>query len=220
MIQDNETREVLGSFKEAIDLLLIKVQNLEERAKIAEEGLKSLETKFIEEIYEPAKQAFDEAVDNENFRQFSEKYSEKLSPYADQINAVEGGDFDIMRNLYDEYNSMEVEEGQEKMSQDEYIEKIIPHIEEQLNTIRKKLGVETLEVKVEDSTGDGKADAIEIKADGEEVTGGEPGSDDGEGKKDDTPVEIVDSANSTEDIIGDPEEIRRFEEELAESLGK
>lgn len=208
MIQDAELNEVLSSFKQAIDLIVLKIENLEKRSVITEEAVKNLEQTFIKDIYEPAQKAFDEAIDAENFKLFSDKYHDRLSPFEAGIKAVEGDDFDLTRHAYDEFNALE----DKTITADEYIDRLVPSIENQLNAIREKLGATKVEAEVK-SNGE-----VEIKADGEKIenptdvpTDVPPASD----KDQDVKVEQF-----AEQVLDDPEEIAKFERELAASLKK
>ena len=205
---DPELTEVLNSFKEAIDLVLIKIDNLEQRSQITENAVKEIETKFITEIYEPAQKAFDEAVDAENFRQFTDKYGERLQPYAEPLRSIEGDDFDLARKAYDEFNALEDKE----ITADQYIDQLIPSIEAQLNNIREKLGAKEVEVKV-DENGE-----TEVKADGETVD--ETVTTEGAVSEelDKVPEETV--VEFADEVLDSPEEIAKFERELAASLNK
>lgn len=206
MIQDAELNEVLSSFKQAIDLIVLKIENLEKRSVITEEAVKNLEQTFIKDIYEPAQKAFDEAIDAENFKLFSDKYHDRLSPFEAGIKAVEGDDFDLTRHAYDEFNALE----DKTITADEYIDRLVPSIENQLNAIREKLGATKVEAEVK-SNGE-----VEIKADGEKI----------ENPTDVPPVEASDKDQDVkveqfaEQVLDDPEEIAKFERELAASLKK
>lgn len=208
MIQDPELNEVLSSFKQAIDLIVLKIENLEKRAVVTEESVKNLEQTFIKDIYEPAQKAFDEAIDAENFRLFSDKYAERLNPFSDGLKAVEGDDFDIVRHAYDEYNALE----DKNISSDEYIDKLVPSIESQLNSLREKLGA----TKVEASVGD---DGVtRVKVDGETVNTNDTASAMVESEVDKLPDSVV--TEFAEEVLDSPEEIAKFERELAASLKK
>lgn len=209
MMLDPELAEVLTSMKDSIDLLVLKVSNLEDRTKITEDAVKGLETEFITKIYEPAQKAFDEAVDAENFRVFSEKYGDKLRPYVEPLRAVEGEDFDFVRKAYDEFNGLE----DKSVTSDDFIDKFVANVEAQLQNIREKLGATEVEAKV---TADGE---VEIKADGEEVSKEETV----------TPEEVQeaidqvtpeDAEEIADTVLDSPEEIAAFERELAASLKK
>lgn len=209
MMLDPELAEVLTSMKDSIDLLVLKVSNLEDRTKITEDAVKGLETEFITKIYEPAQKAFDEAVDAENFRVFSEKYGDKLRPYVEPLRAVEGEDFDFVRKAYDEFNGLE----DKSVTSDDFIDKFVANVEAQLQNIREKLGATEVEAKV---TADGE---VEIKADGEEVSTEETV----------TPAEVQEAIDQVtpeeaeeiaDTVLDSPEEIAAFERELAASLKK
>lgn len=47
---------------------------------------------------------FDEANDRFDRDQWNQKYGEKLSPYSDRLKQLNGDDFDIMKESYDEYH--------------------------------------------------------------------------------------------------------------------
>lgn len=205
---DPELQEVLGSFKQAIDLVLLKIENLEQRASISEKAVTDLEQKFITDIYEPAQKAFDEAVDAENFRQFSDKYGERLKPYAEPLRSIEGDDFDITRKAYDEFNALENKD----VTSDEYVDQLVLSIENQLNLIREKLGAKEVEVQVDE---DG---STKVKADGETVDKTLVTQTAVAEDLDKVPEEKV--VEFAEEVLDSPEEIAKFERELAASLNK
>ena len=47
---------------------------------------------------------FDEANDRFDRDQWNQKYGEKLSPYSEKLKTLNGDDFDIMKESYDEYH--------------------------------------------------------------------------------------------------------------------
>lgn len=208
MINDPELNEVLGSFKEALDLVLIKLEYLEEKTSISEQAVKDLEEHIRKDIYEPAEKAFNDYVDGENFNRFVAAHGERLSPYVEPLKAVEGEDFDLNRKAYDEYNALP-EEG--RISEDEYIDKLVGVIESQLQAIKDKLNATEVTVHVTD-------EGVQVKADGQPVAVSTvPSETEVTVKGEVSPAEAEEFADA---VLDDPEEVAKFERELAASLKK
>lgn len=178
-----EVYEVLNSYKTAIDALIQHVDVLNER-------IDGLERTLFDDILTPAKEAFDADAKEQRYGAFHERHGAKLDPYNEQLRAIEGDDFDLARTAMDGYE--ELEDGEGKPTEDEYVETLIAKVQEQLAAIRDKLGAG--EVKAE-----AKADGTtEVDADGKKV--------------DDAQMDLgLDGGNEATD---NPEEIAALEKEL------
>ena len=207
---DNEIYEILNSYKEAIDVLLNRCNELVSQNKALEERQNKIESILFDEILEPARLAL-EADDREHrFGEFNEKYGEKLGAYDKVLGAAEGNpDFSMARSAFDEYEKLP----EPRPEEDVFVDGLIETVEEQIDSIKESLGLEP-DTKVE-ITQDEEGNT-EVKADGEvvaseteetkEETSGETATDnEGQGEFD---------FGEDEEIEDDPEEVKKFEEEL------
>ena len=207
-MEDVELREVLSSFKDAIDIILARFDRYDEMYHAQDERIEELEKTFYEDILEPAKKALDERVYEDEYSKFHEQYGEKLDPYNEQLRAIEGEDFDLSRKAFDDYSSYE-----EKPNVEEYVDALVETVGNQLQDIKDKLGIEgeiratvdekgKVDVEVNDDTvADDKVEE-EVKVEDEKKDGK------GEGES-----EIVED-DLFSMIEDDPSEIEKFEKEL------
>ena len=212
---ENEIYDILNSYKEAIDLLLNRCDELVKAGAAQEERISKLESMIFDEILEPARLAMEADDKERRFNDFNEKYGEKLGAYDKVLGAAEGNpDFSMARTAFDEYEKIPEPRPEEGV----YVDGLIETVEEQIDSIKESLGIEP-DAKVEitqDENGD-----TEIKADGEVVAsenteetakeeGTEaPAEEGGQGELD------FDGDEEEED---DPEEIKKLEEELAKAM--
>lgn len=203
-MEDVELKEVLGSFKDAIDIILARLDRYDEMYHAQDERIEELEKTFYEDILEPARKALDERVYEDEYSKFHEQYGEKLDPYNEQLRAIEGEDFDLSRKAFDDYSSYE-----DKPNVDEYVNALVETVGNQLKEIKDKLGIEgdikatvdeegKVEVEVNDETvaDDKVKEEVEIKD---------------EDKKGDDEIVEDDLFSMIED---DPSEVEKFEKEL------
>ena len=207
---ENEIYDILNSYKEAIDVILGRCDELVNANQALEERINKLESMLFDEILEPARLALEEDDRNRRFDEFNGKYGEKLSAFDKVLGAAEGNpDFSMARSAFDEYEKLP----EPRPEQDVFVDGLIETVEEQIDSIKESLGIEP-DAKVEitqDENGD-----TEIKADGEVVA-----SEATEGTADEgteTPAEEGEQAefdfgDETEEE-DDPEEIKKFEEQL------
>lgn len=73
---------------------------------------------------------YDAADDRFKRGQWSDKYKDKLSPYADKLKLLNGDDFDIFNESYDEYNK-----DYKDISDDEYTDSLVDNIKKVMNRI-------------------------------------------------------------------------------------
>jgi hypothetical protein len=210
-MNEEQIFEILNSYKEAIDVILGRCDELVNQNKALEERLNKLESMIFDEILEPARLALEADDKERRFGEWNEKYGEKLGAYDKVLSAAEGNpDFSMARTAFDEYNNIP----EPRPEEDVFVDGLIETVEEQIDSIKESLGIEP-DTKVEitqDENGD-----TEIKADGEVVA-----SETEETKEEETPAEEpkaeedgsqgeFDFDEETED---DPEEVKKFEEEL------
>src|SRR5574344_563959 len=136
----DEINEVLTVVIEKIDMLQKRIDEVD---KMYEDGraqnderFHKLENTLYDEILAPAKEALDQYDDNEKFGAFTDKYGAQLSPYNDKLRPIEGKDFDIMRQAYDGFK-----DAGEGADEDAYVASLIQQVEEQLEEIKKAMGI-------------------------------------------------------------------------------
>lgn len=196
-----QLNEILTSYRDAINALIERADAQDDMIKATREKAESLEHLVFDEVINPAKKAMEEEVYNAGLEDFSNRYGEKLGGYNDKLRAIEGEDFDIMKQAYDGYNSIEGEKPDEEV----YVDELVKVVDKQLDDIREKLGLpEDAEVAVkQDENGD-----TTVEVDGKEVS--TEGSGEEEPK---TEVEEEVVTDETEEE-SDPEELAELEKEL------
>lgn len=202
---DNELWEVLQSFKSALDMVINRVEQMdkmyEEYRDQMDERVHDLESTLYDEIINPTNEYIEETNRNARFDDFNNKYGEQLGSYNDALKVLEGDDFDLTRAAFDKYDSYE---GEDRPDEEAYVQALIEEVGNQLDAIKKGLGLpEDAEIEVK-QTEDGET-VVEVEDEGE-----------GENEEvlasteDEEPLEEV----SDEEPEDDPEEVAAFEEEL------
>jgi hypothetical protein len=201
--------EILNSYKDAIDVLLSRCDELVSQNKALEERQNKIESILFDEILEPARLALEAYEKDRRFGEFNEKYGERLGAFDKVLGAAEGNpDFSMAKTAFDEYEKLP----EPKVEEDVFVDGLIETVEEQIDSIKESLGLEP-DTKVEitqDENGD-----TEVKADGEvvasekteEETTEEPKTEEEEAQGE------FDFSDEEEDE-DDPEEVKKFEEEL------
>lgn len=136
---------VVNGYKEMIDKLIERQDQLEDL--------------LFSQVLNPAKEAMDKYEKDGRRNDFMSKHSETLSAYNDKLRAIEGEDFDLAEQAFEDYDAME-----EKPESDVYVAALVAKVTEQIDKLKKAFGAETIEVKDE---GDGES--TEVIADGEVV---------------------------------------------------
>lgn len=194
---ENEVFDILNGYKQALDILLERVEKLEQSVidnkADAESKIKELNDLLVEEVINPASEARDWAAKEERYDGFLERYGDKFAPYADDYKLIEGDDKDIARDMFDTYEGMS---GEDKPTEEEYVNSTIEKIVAQIDKIKEAFGAKDVEVST-DENGE-----TEVKVDGEKV--------------DEEVVEQVveggEGAEETEEATED--ELAEFEKEL------
>ena len=199
--------EILNSYKDAIDVLLSRCDELVSQNKALEERQNKIESILFDEILEPARLALEADEKDRRFGEFNEKYGERLGAFDKVLGAAEGNpDFSMAKTAFDEYEKLP----EPKVEEDVFVDGLIETVEEQIDSIKESLGLEP-DAKVEitqDENGD-----TEVKADGEVVA------------SEKTEEETTEEGEQGELDFGedeeeedDPEEIKKLEEELAKAM--
>jgi hypothetical protein len=200
--------EILNSYKDAIDVILGRLDEANEKNHELEERVNKLESILFDEILEPARLSLEEDDRNRRFGEFSEKYGDRLSPFDKVIGAAEGDpEFSLARKAFDDYNELP----EPRPDEDVYVDGVIETVEEQIESIKESLGLPSdTEVEIKQDE-DGNT---EIKADGEVVaseeteTKEEPSGEMKQGELD----------FSDEEEEDNPEDVKKYEEELEKLL--
>lgn len=209
-MDENEIYEILNSYKDAIDLLLTRCDELVTKNNELEERQSKLESILFDEILEPARLAL-EADDRERrFGEFNEKYGERLGAYDKVLGAAEGNpEFSMARSAFDEYDKLE----EPKPEEDVFVDGLIETVEEQIDSIKESLGLPVDSETIIKQDEDGNTEVI---SDGEKVLDEkEEGTE--EEKTDEPSEEIVQSEldfSDDEEKEDDPDEVKKYEEEL------
>ena len=144
----------LQSIKQALSFLL-------EQENIRQQEIASLNEKIdaLNSIMNERVREFSGWVDERDFKDFSDKYGERLSPYAEKMSKIHSDDYDLMRDVYDTYNP------EEYNSEDEFIDKTIGALDAYLEDIGIPKDV-AVEVRA-DMNGDGKPETVIDSTEGE-----------------------------------------------------
>ena len=210
--------EILNSYKDAIDVLLNRCDELVNQNRALEERVNKVESILFDEILEPARLALEADDKERRFGEFNDKYGEKLGAFDKILGAAEGNpDFSMARSAFDEYEKIP----EPRPEEDVFVDGLIETVEEQIDSIKESLGIEP-DAKVEitqDENGD-----TEIKADGEVVASETEETKDKEETTEEGTEPTEEGEQGELDFDGDeeeeddPEEIKKLEEELAKSL--
>ena len=211
-MNEEQIYEILNSYKEAIDVLLNRCDELVNQNKALEERQNKIESILFDEILEPARLALEADDKERRFGEFNEKFGERLGAYDKVLGAAEGNpDFSMARSAFDEYEKIP----EPRPEADVFVDGLVEEVEKQIDGIKESLGLEP-DTKVEitqDENGD-----TEIKADGE-VVASETEETKEEEVKDEEPKAEEDGSQGEfdfdeEEIEDDPDEVKKFEEEL------
>lgn len=202
-MDENQLNEILSSFRDAITALIERADAQDDMIKAIQEKTDSTERLIFDEVINPAKAEMEQQIYNAGLEDFSSRYSDKLGGYNDKLRPIEGEDFDIMKQAYDGYNSIEGEKPDEAM----YIDELVKVVDKQLDDIRQAIGAPAdAEVAVkQDENGE-----TVVEVDGEEVS-----SESAEEKPAESVDEEVEISDSDEEET-DPEELAALEKELLE----
>ena len=121
---------------------------------------------------------YDAGVDEFNRNEYHKRNEGKLGKYADIMKKLNGKDFDIFNESFNEYNT-----DFKDMEEDAYIAKLTTVLDEQLKDLKDALGVSEVEVKSDEN-------GTEIEAKNEETETDE--------KEDEAKTEEADEAKDAE----------------------
>ena len=214
----DELYEVLGAFKAALETLNEKQVALSdafnEANKTFTERVNKLESTLFDEIINPANEYIEETNKNARFDEFNSKYGDKFGDFAEPLKALEGDDYDVVREAFNQYDDFEGE----KPDEDAYVEALVSELHNKLGQIKSSLGIPADEEIAVEETEDGgtvvtteDGEVVASTEDGEEDHGEIEGDDATESEPDVEEEVVVDEAEDD-----DPEELAAFEKELEE----
>lgn len=203
-MDEMQLNEILASYRDAINALIERADAQDGMIQAVREKAESTERLIFDEVINPAKAEMEKQIYNAGLEDFTNKYGEKLNGYNDKLRPIEGEDFDIMKQAYDGYNSIEGEKPDEAM----YVDELVKTVDKQLDDIRAAIGAPAnaeVEVK-QDENGE-----TTVEVDGQEI---KEVSEDSE-ESDKTEVkETEETEIKDSDEESDPEELAALEEEL------
>ena len=173
--------------------------------KAIQEKTDSTERLIFDEVINPAKAEMEKQIYDAGLEDFSSRYSDKLGGYNDKLRPIEGEDFDIMKQAYDGYNSIEGEKPDEAM----YIDELVKVVDKQLDDIRQAIGAPAdAEVAVKQDE-DGET---VVEVDGEKVS--EESVEEKPAEAADEEVEEAIEVSEDDEDETNPEELAALEKEL------
>ena len=201
--------EILNSYKEAIDVLLSRTDELVKQNQALEDRVNKLESTLFDEILEPARLALEADDKEKRFEEFNGRYGERLGAFDKVLGAAEGNpEFSLARTAFDEYDKFP----EPKPEEETYVNGLIETVEEQIDSIKESLGLAPdteVEIK-QDENGN-----TEVKADGEVVASETETTETDAGTEEKPDEQLELNFNEEED---NPEEIKKYEEELEKLL--
>ena len=204
-MDENQLNEILSSFRDAITALIERADAQDDMIKAIQEKTDSTERLIFDEVINPAKAEMEKQIYDAGLADFSSRYSDKLSGYNDKLRPIEGEDFDIMKQAYDGYNSIEGEKPDEAV----YIDELVKVVDKQLDDIRQAIGAPAnAEVAVKQDE-DGET---VVEVDGKEVS-----EESVEKKPEEKPEESTDEeveVSDSDEEETNPEELAALEKEL------
>lgn len=212
-MDENQLNEILSSFRDAITALIERADAQDDMIKAIQEKTDSTERLIFDEVINPAKAEMEKQIYNAGLEDFSSRYSDKLSGYNDKLRPIEGEDFDIMKQAYDGYNSIEGEKPDEAV----YIDELVKVVDKQLDDIRQAIGAPAnAEVAVkQDENGE-----TVVEVDGKEVSEESAEEKPAESAEEEKPAESAESADEEVEVSDsdeeetNPEELAALEKEL------
>ena len=206
-MDEMQLNEILASYRDAINALIERVDAQDGMIQAVREKAEGTERLIFDEVINPAKAEMEKQIYNAGLEDFTNRYGEKLNGYNDKLRPIEGEDFDIMKQAYDGYNSIEGEKPDEAM----YVDELVKVVDKQLDDIRAAIGAPAnAEVAVKQDE-DGETT---VEVDGQEV---KEVSEDSEESEDSDKTEVKETEETEikgSDEESDPEELAALEKEL------
>ena len=203
-MDEQKLNEILTSYRDAINALIERMDAQDEMVKAVVEKVDGLDHLIFDEVINPAREAMDQSIYETGLNDFGNRYKEKLASYNEKLRPIEGEDFDIVKQVYDGYNSIEGEKPDEAM----YVDELIKVVDKQLEDIRSAIGAPAnAEVTVSNEDGETK-----VKVDGKEVS--EKSVEEKPAESADESAEEATEVSDSDEEETDPEELAALEKEL------
>ena len=203
-MDEQKLNEILTSYRDAINALIERMDAQDEMVKAVVEKVDGLDHLIFDEVINPAREAMDQSIYETGLNDFGNRYKDKLASYNEKLRPIEGEDFDIVKQAYDGYNSIEGEKPDEAM----YVDELIKVVDKQLEDIRSAIGAPAnAEVTVSNEDGETK-----VKVDGKEVS--EESVEEKPAKSADESAEEATEVSDSDEEETDPEELAALEKEL------
>ena len=185
----------LQSIKQALSFLLDQENIRQQELAALNEKIEALNTILSEKSKE-----FTGWIDNREFKDFSDKYGEKLAPYAEKMGKIHQ-DYDLVRDTYDAYNSSDM-----SVDEDEFIDNTVSALDSYLKDIGIPMDV-AVEVKA-DMNGDGEPETTiaEKKPEGEAEV--------------EVKEEIAPEAETEKDVEAEEDEDKKFMDSINKAVDK
>ena len=143
----------LQSIKQALSFLLEQENIRQQELAALNEKIEALNTALSDRSKE-----FTDWVDNREFKDFSDKYGERLAPYAEKMGKIHQG-YDLVRDTFDTYNTSDKSE-----DEDSFIDNTVSALDSYLEDIAIPKAV-AVEVKAE-MNGDGEPESVVAEKEG------------------------------------------------------
>lgn len=204
-MDEQKLNEILTSYRDAINALIERMDAQDEMVKAVVEKVDGLDHLIFDEVINPAREAMDQSIYETGLNDFGNRYKDKLESYNEKLRPIEGEDFDIVKQAYDGYNSIEGEKPDEAM----YVDELVKVVDKQLDDIRSAIGAPAdAEVAVkQDENGE-----TVVEVDGKEVSE-EPVEEKPAESADESVEEATEVSDSDEEETN-PEELAALEKEL------
>lgn len=204
-MDEQKLNEILTSYRDAINALIERMDAQDEMVKAVVEKVDGLDHLIFDEVINPAKEAMDQSIYETGLNDFGNRYKDKLAGYNEKLRPIEGEDFDIVKQAYDGYNSIEGEKPDEAM----YVDELIKVVDKQLEDIRSAIGAPAdAEVAVKQ---DGNGETV-VEVDGKEVS--EESVEEKPAESADKPAEEATEVSDSDEEETNPEELAALEKEL------
>lgn len=165
-----------------------------------------------EEKFRAILSEYDGATDRFNRSQWSNKFGERFKPYEDKLKKLNGDDFDIMKESYDEYHK-----DYSDLSDDDYANSLEENIKKVLQRIWPEAEPEQIKQAAEEAAesaaenGEAKVEVetkpeTEVKVDNEKIE--EPGAKAEAEKPEKESEESEENDDSTEDFVKELEDYK------------
>ena len=143
----------LKSIKQALSFLLEQENIRQQELSALNEKIEALNTALSDRS-----KKFTDWVDNREFKDFSDKYGERLAPYAEKMGKIHQG-YDLVRDTFDTYNDSDKSE-----DEDSFIDNTVSALDSYLEDIGIPKEV-AVEVKA-DMDGDGEPETVVAEKEG------------------------------------------------------